>query len=100
MTFTIGSGSTAKSCTGTTDDNGNASCPITPVNQPTSSVSVTSSFPGSSYDTSATSTPVPATVLEPTSLSVNTTTSDFADQTTVSGVLTDTVTTAPARASP
>ncbi|MHB8576799.1 MAG: hypothetical protein ACYDCQ_15870, partial [Dehalococcoidia bacterium] len=34
VTFTLGSGSTAQSCTGTTDPTGKASCSLTPTNQP------------------------------------------------------------------
>ena len=94
VTFTVGSGSTAQSCSDTTDANGVASCTIAVVDQPVSSTSITTSFAGDVYDTS-TSTTTPTTVTEPTSLMVDTATSDFADAITVSGVLTDSVTNAP-----
>jgi hypothetical protein len=90
VTFTIGS----QSCSGTTDGSGNASCTIPSVNQTVSSVPITTSFAGDVYDTSA-STSTPATVTEPTTLTVQSATSDYADATTVSGVLTDTLTTTP-----
>ena len=91
VTLTLGS----QSCSGTTDANGNVSCPIPTVSQTVSSVPITATFTGDTYDTPVSiTTPTPATVFEPTSLSVNTATSDFADQTLVSGVLTDTVTNA------
>ncbi len=94
VTFTIGSGSTAQSCNAVTDTSGNVSCTIPVVNQPTTNVTVSSSFAGDVYDTSATVN-TPATVTEPTTLTVNTATSDYSDATTVSGVLKDAVTNAP-----
>ncbi len=94
VTFTIGSGSTAQSCNAVTDTSGNVSCTIPVVNQPTTNVTVSSSFAGDVYDTSSTVN-TPATVTEPTSLMVRTGTSDYSDATTVSGVLTDAVTNAP-----
>ena len=99
VTFTIGSGSTAQSCSGTTDANGNVSCTIATVDQPQTAVSITSSFTGDSYDTPATAT-TPATVTEPTTLTVNPATSDYSDATTVSGVLTDSNTNAPVSGEP
>ena len=98
-TFTIGSGPTAQSCSGTTDANGTASCTIPVVDQPVSNVTVTSSFGGDVYDTPA-STTTPLTVTEPTTLTVSSATGDFADATTVSGVLTDTLTNAPIAGEP
>ncbi len=94
MTFTLGSGPTAQTCSGTTDDFGKVSCDISPVDQPVSDVSVTASYDGSSYETPATSS-TPVKVTEPTTLTVHSATSDYADATTVSGVLTDTVTNHP-----
>lgn len=51
VTFTLGSGTSAQSCTGTTDGNGNASCTIASVNQPapTTSVPVTAVFSGDAF---------------------------------------------------
>ncbi len=88
VTFTIGSGSTAQSCSAVTDANGNVSCTITSVDQPQSNVSVESSFAGDSYDTPVTVTTA-ATVTEPTILTVNTATGEYGESTTVSGVLKD-----------
>ena len=99
VTFTIGSGTTAQSCSGTTDANGNASCTIATVDQPVSSTPVTATFAGDVYDTSATTTST-VTVTEPTTLMVNSATGDFADATSVSGVLTDSVTNAPIAGEP
>jgi hypothetical protein len=51
VTFTLGSGASAQSCTGTTDGNGNASCTISSVDQSasTTSVPVTAVFAGDAY---------------------------------------------------
>ena len=94
VTFTIGSGSTAQSCSMVTDPNGNASCTITSVDQPQSNVLVTSSFAGDSYDTPVTVTTA-ASVTEPTILTVNTATGEYGESTTVSGVLKDANTNVP-----
>ena len=88
VTFTIGSGSTEQSCNATTDPNGNVSCTIASVDQPASSEPINTSFGGDSYDTSSSTTNT-LSVTEPTSLTVNSATSDYSDATTVSGVLTD-----------
>ena len=88
VTFTIGSGSTAQSCSGTTDVNGNVSCTIATVDQPSGTEPINASFTGDSYDT-----PAPATsslsVTEPTELTVNPDTVTYGGSTTVSGTLTD-----------
>ena len=102
VTLTIGSGSTAQSCSGTTDANGNVTtnngqvlgCTIPTVDQPASNEPITASFNGDVYDTSASVT-TSATVTEPTTLTVNAATNDYSDATTVSGVLKDAVTNAP-----
>ena len=51
VTFTIGSGASAQSCSGTTDATGTASCVIASVNQPapTTSVGVSAVFAGDAY---------------------------------------------------
>jgi parallel beta-helix repeat protein len=50
VTFTLGSGSGAQSCTGTTDSTGTASCTIDPVIQPLDSPgTVTASFAGDDF---------------------------------------------------
>lgn len=99
VTFTIGSGSSAQTCSAVTDASGNVSCTIPVVNQPTTAVTITSSFTGDVYDTSSTVN-TPATVTEPTTLTVNTATSDYSDAVSVSGVLKDSVTNAPISGEP
>ncbi len=94
VTFTIGSGTTAQSCSGTTDANGDVSCTIAAVNQPQTNEAVITSFGGDVYDASSTTTTA-MTVTEPTALTINPATNDFSDGTTVSGLLTDAVTNAP-----
>ena len=94
VTFTIGSGTTAQSCSDTTDANGDASCTIATVDQPATDTTVTTTFGGDAYDTASTST-TSTTVTEPTSLMVSSATGDFSDATTVTGVLTDAITNAP-----
>jgi hypothetical protein len=50
VTFTLGSGATAQSCTGTTDAAGNASCTLPSVNQPNAAtVPATAVFAGDPY---------------------------------------------------
>jgi hypothetical protein len=51
VTFTLGSGASAQSCTGTTDATGAASCTIASVSQPASSTSVpvTATFAGDAF---------------------------------------------------
>ncbi len=88
VTFTVGSGSTAQSCNAVTDANGDVSCTISSLDQPQTDVTISSTFSGDTYDTSSTVS-TPATVTEPTVLTVNPGTSDYSDQTTVSGVLDD-----------
>jgi Bacterial Ig-like domain (group 3) len=88
VTFTIGSGSTAQSCSATTDVNGNVSCTIAAVDQPSGTETVTTSFAGDSYDTSA-STTSSLSVTEPTTLTVNAGSGSFNGSTTVSGTLND-----------
>ncbi len=104
VTLTLGSGSTAQSCSGITDANGNVTttingqvvlgCTIPTVDQPATDEPITANFSGDVYDTSFTAT-ASATVTEPTTLTVNAATSDYSDAGTVSGVLKDGVTNAP-----
>jgi hypothetical protein len=95
VTFTLGS----QSCSSMTDINGNASCSISPVDQTVSDVPVTVSFGGDVFNSPATTT-TSAVVTEPTTLTVHSSTGDFADATTVSGVLTDTNTNKPISGEP
>ncbi len=99
VTFTIGSGSTAQSCSSTTDTNGNVSCTIGTVDQPQTAVTITSNFTGDTYDTQAGAS-TPATVTEPTVLTVNPATSDYSDAIMVSGVLQDSITNTPISGEP
>ena len=88
VTFTIGSGSTAQSCSYTTDVNGNVSCTVATVDQPSGTEPINASFTGDSYDTPATATSS-LSVTEPTILTVNPATVTYGGSTTVSGTLTD-----------
>jgi hypothetical protein len=88
VTLTIGSGSTAQSCSGTTDPNGDVSCNIPTVDQPSGSEPINAGFAGDSYDTPATGTSS-LSVTEPTILTVNPATVTYGGSTTVSGTLTD-----------
>ncbi len=49
VTFTLGEGLTAQTCTGTTDASGNASCEIASVNQTVGSVPVKANFAGDTF---------------------------------------------------
>ncbi len=96
--MTLGSGGTAQSCTGTTNAVGSASCAIASVNQTVGSVPVTDTFAGDSYylpssgSSSVTVSPPPPI---PTTLKVNPATGQYNVATQVSGVLTNSTTTAP-----
>jgi hypothetical protein len=98
VTLTLGAGSTAQSCTGTTDATGSARCSIASVNQTVGNVPVTASFAGDNYflasnATSSVAVSPPPPV--PTTLTVNPATGDYNVATTVSGVLTNSSTSAP-----
>ena len=99
VTFTIGSGGTAQSCSGTTDASGDVSCAVPTVDQPQTAETVTSTFAGDAYDTPVAVT-TPITVTEPTSLTVNPGTGNYSEPTTVSGVLQDTITNTPIAGEP
>jgi hypothetical protein len=88
VTLTIGSGSTAQSCSGTTDASGNVGCAIPTVDQPSGTEPINATFAGDSYDTPATATSS-LSVTEPTVLTVNPATVTYGGSTTVSGTLTD-----------
>ena len=95
VTFTIGSGTTLQSCTGTTGANGAASCTIAKVNQTSGTVGVSDSYTTDNYFYQSSMASSSATVHTPTTLTVNAGTSDFADAGTVSAVLTNSATGAP-----
>jgi hypothetical protein len=99
VTLTFGSGSTAQSCSGTTDASGDVSCTIATVDQPQTAETITSSFAGDTYDTPA-SVITPATVTEPTTLTVTPGTGVYSEPTTVSGVLQDSITNTPIAGEP
>jgi hypothetical protein len=84
-----------QSCSGTTDANGNVSCSISPVAQTVSNVTASASYGGSPYESPSSTTPTPVLVKEPTTLTVHPATGDFADATTVSGTLTDSLDNSP-----
>ena len=88
VTLTIGSGSTAESCSGTTDANGDVSCAVPTVDQPSATEPINATFAGDSYDTPATATSS-LSVTEPTVLTVNPATVTYGGSITVSGTLTD-----------
>ena len=49
VTFTLGTGGSAQTCTGVTDASGTASCTIFPVSQPLGSVPISASFAGDPF---------------------------------------------------
>ena len=91
VTFTVGTGSTAQKCSGTTNASGAVSCSICMFNQSASPLPITVSYGGNSYYTSAT-TSESVTVTTPTHLSVSAATAAYGQPTTVSGTLTNSVT--------
>ncbi len=94
VTITIGTGTSAQSCSYTTDDNGNVSCTIASVDQPSGSEPISVSFGGDEYDTSTTAGGT-LSVTEPTTLTVNPSGGSYNSSVTVSGTLTDANTTLP-----
>ena len=98
LTFVLGSGSSAQSCTTTvpTDSTGTGSCTIANVNQTVGPVPLTVTFTSDGYYQTATTTATvnvgPVSV--GTTLTVNPGTSDYSDATTVSATLIDTYTSA------
>jgi hypothetical protein len=103
VTLTLGSGSTAQTCSATTSSTGSASCVIASVNQAVCTVPVTASFAGNSYYTASSassSVKVSAPAPIPTTLKVNSATSEYNVATTVSAVLTNSNTSAPISGEP
>ncbi len=92
--FTLGSGTAAQTCSGTTNASGAASCVIAKVNQTTSPVPVTDSFAGDAYYAAANATGS-VTISTPTTLTVSAGTSTYGQPTTLTGTLTNSVTGAP-----
>ena len=94
VTLTLGSGTTAQSCTATTDASGSASCVIMPVSQPAASEPVNAGFAGDNFYLSS-SASSNVGVGTPTTLQMNPATGEFNVATQVSGVLTNAITSAP-----
>ena len=88
VTISVGSGSSGQSCSATSDANGNVSCTISAVNQPSGTEPISATFSGDSYDTPSGATGT-MTVTEPTTLTVNSTSGAYNSPIPVSGVLTD-----------
>src|SRR5205807_2279823 len=84
VTFTLGSGSSLQSCTGTTDASGHVSCTIPSVNQTSGTVGVTGSFAGNNFYSSSTVSATD-TVHTPTTLTVSATTGTYGSPTTLTG---------------
>ena len=98
VTLTLGTGGSAQSCTGTTNAAGSATCAIASVNQTVGSVPVTATFAGDTFylaSTATSSVAVSPPPPVPTTLTVNPATGDYNVATTVSGVLTNSNTSAP-----
>ncbi len=87
VTFTLGSGYSAQSCSGITGSTGSASCAITSVGQAVSPATVTASFAGDVYDSVA-SASSSMTVSTPTLLTVSPDTAAYSVPSTVTAVLT------------
>ncbi len=91
VTFTVGTGSSAQHCSGTTNSAGHASCSICYYNQSTSPLPVSVTYGGNTYYSSS-STSQSVTVVTPTSLSVSATTATYNQPVTLTGTLTNSVT--------
>ena len=95
VTFTLGSGTTAQTCTGLTNASGAASCSFTVTNQPQGPIQVTDSFTGnpSEYENASASSTV--NLPEGTKLTVTQGTGTYNTSGTVSATLTNTYTNQP-----
>ena len=91
VTFTVGSGSSAQHCSGTTNSSGKVSCSICMFNQSASPLPVTVTYGGNTYYAGST-TSQNITVTTPTSLSVSAVTGATGSPATLSGTLTNGVT--------
>ncbi|HUZ00794.1 MAG TPA: fibronectin type III domain-containing protein [Thermomicrobiaceae bacterium] len=89
VSFTLGSGAGAPTCTGTTDASGKASCSVTPSQHP-AGVSVAVSFAGdNAYLSSSTTASVQVTVEDTKLTTAASYTQDYHDPLTVSATLID-----------
>ena len=100
VTFTLGGGSTAQTCAGTTSASGAASCVVAAVAQAPGAVAVAASFAGDAFYQPASSPAATVTVTAPTALAVKAATGDHGDATMVSAVLTNAVSAAPVGGQP
>ena len=98
VTFTLGSGTTAQTCSGTTNSAGAASCSVTVTGQPQGPIPVSDTFAGDAYYLPATANST-VNLPEGTSLTVNPGTGTYNGSTTISGTL-DQHLHQPARAEP
>ena len=94
MTFILGSGSTAQTCTATSTSTGAVSCSIAVANQPAGPIPVTDTFAGTAYyqPASASST---VNLPEGTTLTVSPGSGTYNGTTTVTGTLINTYTNQP-----
>ncbi len=96
VTLTLGTGGSAQACTATTNASGAVSCSIASVNQSIGNVAVTANFAGDNYyaASSAASSVLVSGPPIPTTLKVNSATGQYNVATTISGVLTNSNTSA------
>ena len=99
VTFTLGSGSTAQACNGTSDPTGAVSCTVASVDQSPGPIPVTDGFAGDAYYRVAS---VSATVNLPegTQLTVNPVAGTYSGSATVSATLVNTYTNSPVPGEP
>ena len=100
VTLTLGSGGSAQSCSATTDAVGSASCAIASVNQTVGSVPVTRQLRRRQLLPVLECVAVTVAAARPTTLTVNAATGEYNVATTVSGVLTNSTTSAPIAGEP
>jgi hypothetical protein len=91
VTISIGSGTSAQNCSGTTNGNGVVNCTVAKVNQSSGTVTITTSYAGNQYYQPS-SANTPAIVQTPTTLTVSAATGVYGSPTTVTGTLTSSVT--------
>ena len=94
VTFTLGSGTTAQTCSGTTNSAGVVSCSVTVTGQPQGPIPVSDTFAGDAYYLPATANST-VNLPEGTSLTVNPGTGTYNGSTTISGTLINTYTNQP-----
>jgi hypothetical protein len=94
VTFVLGSGASAQSCSGVTDSTGTAACSIASVNQSPGPIPVTDTFASDGhYKTASASSTV--NLPEGTALVINPTSGTYSGPTTLSGTLENTYTSQP-----